>query len=228
MIARLAPYPRALKHFERLLCECRSGVAMVEFALVLPLFLSMVLVGLEITNYSVAHMRISQIALMVADNAARVRDSIDEVDVDEVMVGARIEGDSISFGTRGRVILSSLEPNGLASPNTGQKIRWQRCYGSKNVSSTYGDEGDGTTDDELEFGMGTTANRVSASSGSAIMFVEVVYDYQPLIAQGLLGGAATIRYSAAHVVRERDTQAITNFKAWTNTQKRVCSRYSST
>ena len=58
MIARLAPYPRALKHFERLLCECRSGVAMVEFALVLPLFLSMVLVGLEITNYSVAHMRI--------------------------------------------------------------------------------------------------------------------------------------------------------------------------
>ena len=228
MIAQFAPNPAVLKHFERLLRECKSGIAMVEFALVLPLFLTMVLMGLEITNYSVAHMRVSQIALMIADNAARVRDSIDEVDVDEVMVGAKVEGDSINFGTRGRVILSSLEPNGLASPNTGQKIRWQRCYGSKNVSSTYGDEGDGTTDDELEFGMGTATNRVSASPGSAIMFVEVVYDYQPLIAQGLLGSATTIRYSAAHVVRERDTQAITNFKSWTNTQKRVCSRYSAT
>ena len=41
---------------------------------------------------------------MVADNAGRVRVSIDETDIDEVMIGARIEGESMNFAQNGRVI----------------------------------------------------------------------------------------------------------------------------
>jgi hypothetical protein len=82
--------------FSRLKSD-RSGIAMVEFALGLPLLSFISIGGMELTNYSAAKMRASQIALMVADNAGRVRVSIDEADIDEVMIGAKIEGEVMKW-----------------------------------------------------------------------------------------------------------------------------------
>ena len=42
--------------------------------------------GVEVSNYVTANMRVSQIALSVSDNAGRIRDTIDESDVDSIMM----------------------------------------------------------------------------------------------------------------------------------------------
>ena len=78
-----------------------------------------------------AHLRVSNIAMLTADNAARVRDSIDEANVIELLTGAKMTGDNIDFRQNGRIILSSIEPNtaGPDGTSTGQWIRWQRCDG---------------------------------------------------------------------------------------------------
>ena len=114
---------------------CESGLAFVEFAMSLPVLVTLGLVGLETANLAMAHLRVSNIAMLTADNAARVRDSIDEANVIELLTGAKMTGDSIRFRQNGRIILSSVEPNtaGAGGTSTGQWIRWQRCDGAKNV-----------------------------------------------------------------------------------------------
>lgn len=181
------------------------GIQLVEFAVSVPVLLTLGLGGIEVANYSIASIRCSQIAMSVADNAGRVRDSIDEADVNETMLGAKQMGEGVKFAENGRIILSSLEPN---AAKTGQYIRWQRCSGKKVVSSLYGAEGKGQNDSSLQ-AMGPAATAIKASAGTAVMFVEVVYDYQPIVSNRLLG-AHTMRYESAFNVRQRTDQTIKN------------------
>lgn len=204
-----------------------SGIAMTEFALSLPIIISLTFIGIESANFTLANMRASQIALMVADNAGRVRTSIDEADINEVMIGARLAGENMQLGTKGRIILSSLEPNGLAAPNEGQMIRWQRCFGAKNVQSTYGAQGDGSTNATMAAGMGPTGQKIQAMNGAAIMFVELVYDYEPIMTDAFFT-PRTVRYTAAYTVRERASNTLSNLQNMSNTQKRLCTNFSPT
>jgi TadE-like protein len=238
--------------FSRLRTD-RSGVAMVEFALGLPLLVFISLGGMELTNYAAAKMRASQIALMVADNAGRVRVSIDETDIDEVMIGARLEGEAMNFAENGRVILSSLEHNGLTGSNEGQRIRWQRCFGAKQVASSYGVEGAGTTNNSLAAGMGPPGKKIAALTNMVVMFVELSYDYQPLTHRRTVAregvnhtgpsplkvtGGYDFNFSflrdrkitstAAYIVRERTNQTITNTAPLPTDKKRTCNYFKST
>lgn len=208
-----------------------SGLALVEFAMALPVMLMISLGGIELAHYAIAVERVSQIAMTAADNAARVRDSytgasnsIDEVDVNEVMTGAKYVGDSIQFAQNGRIILSSVENN---AGNTGQWIRWQRCAGAKNVSSSYGAADAGKNDATLVAGVGPTGNKITASTGSAVMFVEVVYDYKPIVPLDYLGYSnRTLRFTAAFNVRERTNYVLYNAKNLSGTAISSCSVYS--
>ena len=205
----------------------QSGVAMLELAGALPFFVALSIGGLEIANMSLSNMRISQMAMMVADNAGRVRISIDEADVNEVMIGARFSGEEMNFGPKGRIILSSVESNNLAAPNTGYTIKWQRCFGQKNSVSSYGVEGDGATNSSMVLGVGPTGRKIIPVPGSALMFVEVFYEYQPLI-NDLFYAPQTMNFTAAFNVRERSSNSITNVAGMANSQKRLCSTFSAT
>lgn len=207
---------------KRLMCET-SGVALIEFALSLPVILSMGLGGLELANYAIATERVSQIAMTAADNAARVRSSIDEQDVNEVMAGAKFVGSKINFAQNGRIILSSLEEN---AGKTGQWIRWQRCAGAKSATSSFGVQDAGKNDSSLP-GMGPTGKKIAAVSGTAVIFVEVFYDYQPIVPMPSLGyGSRTMNFTAAFNVRERTDQVLKNAKNLTGANISSCSLYS--
>jgi hypothetical protein len=207
--------------------RCTSGVAIVEFALSLPLLIGTGVGGIEVSRFVAANMQVSQIALLVADNTGRVRGSIDESDIEEVMIGARTAGEAVDFGHNGRVILSSLEPNGLTGTSEGQMIRWQRCFGMKNKTSSYGIEGAGTTNATMATGMGPSGNKITAVSGSAVMFVEAFYEYEPLV-MGDLISSTELHYTAAYTVRERATQTLSNLGNISAGNKRLCSRFSAT
>jgi Flp pilus assembly protein TadG len=211
----------SLRTRARQLARDSSGLAMIEFAVSLPVLLSIGLLGLETAHYGIASLRMSQIAMTTADNAARVRDSIDELDVNELMTGAKLVGAPLKFADNGRIILSSVERN---AAGTGQWIRWQRCAGKKNVSSSYGVQDKGKTDATLQ-AIGPAGNQIAATAGTALMFVEVVYDYQPIVGNRLFG-AQTLRYTGAFNVRQRTDQAIKNSKNLATSQTSDCGIYS--
>ena len=207
----------SLKHAARLAAD-RAGVALTEFAITLPVFLLLLLGGLELTNLALTHMRVSQIAMTVADNAGRVRSTIDEADVYEVFAGADVIGKPLGFADRGRVVLSSIEDNGQNGARRGQFIRWQRCYGAMEVDPAYGVEGDGQADGTFKDGLGPDGKRIAAAVDTAVMFVEATYDYEPLIVTGLFG-TPQVRYETAFNVRERNSFDITNTQSL---EQRTC------
>lgn len=193
----------------RRLTQSNSGVAMIEFAFAAPIFVVLVLSGLELTNLAVAQMRVSQMAMTVADNAGRVQAGIDEANIHEVMAGANVIGRSIDFQANGRIVLSSLEENGRTGSREGQTIRWQRCWGSLAVNPSYGRQGAGNNNASLKQGMGPTGRRMTAAAETAVMFVEVTYDYQPLVGTGFFA-PPRIRYESAFNVRGRQNNTISN------------------
>ncbi|WP_246604748.1 TadE/TadG family type IV pilus assembly protein [Aquisediminimonas sediminicola] len=201
-MTRFFPYRSLLR---RLLAD-RSGLAFTEFALSIPLLVGVGLFGLETINLATTHLILSNMASQVANSAGRVRTSIDEADVKEIMLGADMLGKKIKFSANGIVILSSVEMN---PKSTGQWIRWQRCFGAKSIFSSYGFQGSGAADNTLLEGVGPKGRKIIAPTGSAVMFVELVYDYQRLIPFDIYG-ARTIRYLAVSGVRERTDQAIKN------------------
>jgi len=173
----------AWRQLPRRLIAHTSGVAIIEFAMVLPIVTTMALTGAELTNYITVKMRVSQVALSIADNAARLGNgtalsakTISEADINDVFIGAKLETGGLDLATNGRVILSDLEP--VANPNTTNKfkIKWQRCFGAKTHASSYGKAGDTNLD-----GMGLPDHLVTTQDDNATMFVEVYYVYQPLI-----------------------------------------------
>lgn len=188
------------------------GAIIVEMAFTIPFLVLVGFAGLEIANLTLTNTRISQIGLSAADNASRIAfgnnlslPRVRELDVNQVFTGVLEQSNGLNFQTNGKIILSSLERNA----DGGQWIHWQRCYGNLNVSSSYGTQGQGATGTAIA-GMGPAGRQIAASSGTAVMFVEIVYDYQPLL-YGKWLGAKRIRSTAAFNIREaRDLTQVFN------------------
>lgn len=204
-VARLALRLRAL-------ARCRQGLSAVEFALALPVLMTLGFYGIETAYFATANLLVSQIAMSTADNASRMEQSsnsgvtptVTEADVNSVLAGAIKESGTLGFATGGKVILSSLEVN-----SSGQQyIHWQRCTGTYPAQSTYGAQGAVVT------GMGNAAGRITAASGLAVMFVEVFYRQNGLFGT-LFVKPMVFHQEAAYLIR--DTRNLTGVPTGTTT-----------
>ncbi|MCK9540402.1 MAG: pilus assembly protein [Novosphingobium sp.] len=200
-----------------------SGIAATEAAFALPFLLGAGLWGLEVANYAVVNMRVSQLAFHLADNTSRIGDTsalenrkIYEADITDLMQGADIQGGRLDLFKNGRAIISSVEAwdadGNCAEPGDcpasiaqgSQFVHWQRCKGEKAVSPVYGREGDPVAD-----GIGPDDRKVAAPDGGAVIFVELHYTYQPLISARFVT-RPDIQAVAAFVVR--DSRDLTGIK----------------
>lgn len=224
MIPRALPV-RGFRARLRRLHRDQSGLALLEFAFGLPLVLGVGMYGIETANLALVNMRISQIALNLADNASRVgatsgsTQQLRDTDITDIFQAIRLQGASLGLTTNGRVTLSSLE-----APSGVQRIHWQRCIGMKaaGYESTY-DQSLGTIDANdgqdtatanqgvaVPNGMGDTAAKVLSPTNSGVMYVEIYYDYKPLVGS-LFMTPAKMKYTASFIVRDnRDFTKIYN------------------
>lgn len=180
-----------------------SAVVTVELAFTAPILLAMGLMGTETAYFAISHMQVSQIAMQVADNASRVGEQdvlvsrkVYEDDINGTLVGAEKLGESFDIYDNGRIIVSSLQQNA----DGGQWIAWQRCRGAKNHVSSFGVEGDGETGTGFT-GMGDPTSPITASPGTAVIFVEIAYDYVPITPFEFYGDTE-LNYTAAFNVRD--------------------------
>ncbi|MEG3086110.1 TadE/TadG family type IV pilus assembly protein [Sphingomonas sp. PB4P5] len=210
----MSPLPLILRR----VAHDQRGLALIEFALALPLVLGVGMYGVETANLAIVNMRLSQIALNLADNASRVGETgssmqqLRESDISDVLQATRLQGASMKLTTNGRVTLSSLEGS-----STGvQTIHWQRCIGLQNgtsYASSY-DKTNGTIDAndgqdtaatnkgvEVTGGMGDGTQKVSAPNGAGVMYVEINYDYKPLLGS-MFATPAKLKYTASFIVRD--------------------------
>ncbi|WP_420605198.1 TadE/TadG family type IV pilus assembly protein [Novosphingopyxis sp.] len=215
------------KSFIRDLRRDDSGLALIEFALSLPIFTGLGMYGTEVAYLAIVNMEISQAALNLADNASRLGQtqnnvssvSIKESDIQTAFAGLKLQTGSFDLLSNGRVILSSLERNSQG----GQWIHWQRCLGVKNVQSQYGAEGKGSTGTAFA-GMGDAGEEIQAQPNTAVMYVEVSYDYK-----GLFGDMFTknvmLYQKAAHNIRD-DRNLSGGLVNDVGTTQQTCDKYS--
>lgn len=187
----------------RQLASDRSGLALVEFALALPLLLTLTLTGVELTNYITVRMRLSQLALHLADNAARIgvggpreAKKVYESDIYDLLDGAELQAGELDLYDRGKVIITSLEPMSGANPNNKARIRWQRCGGEKTYDSPYDDK-----TQNLD-GIGPKGRQAMVQPDGVTMFVEVYYEYKPVVSANLVP-ELKVSEIASMMVRER-------------------------
>lgn len=194
---------RLIRQTLRNLKQDVSGLAMVEFAFAAPLVLGMGMLGTDTASLVIAHLQVSQIAMQLADNASRVGEEdtlaarrVYERDIIDTLLGAEKLGENISIYQQGRVIISSLQRNAQG----GQWIAWQRCRGAKNFNASYGAQGAGSTGTSFP-GMGVPGRYITASAGTAVMFVEVAYDFRSITPMNLFNNQQIV-YTAAFNVRD--------------------------
>lgn len=181
-----------------------SGLALLEFAFSLPILLTMSLTGAELTNYVITKMRISQIALQLADNSARMGSGsqleskkVYESDINDLLTGANFQASELNLFANGRVIISSVEPHETTANK--YRIRWQRCKGTMTSwASSYGTPVTATSVD----GVGPANRLIIAPPSGVAMFVEVRYQYQPLVKTSL-SPSREINEIASMMVRDR-------------------------
>jgi hypothetical protein len=203
---------RGWRELLRRLAGDTSGVALIEMAYAAPFMMLLGLGGVEVANYAIMHMRVSQIAVSLADNASRAKQEVvsgvprmREVDVNEAFTAALLQAGTLDMEANGRLILSSLEVNA----DGGQWIHWQRCFGEADYGSSYGEQGDGASGTGLT-GMGPTGRQVQAETGYAIMFAEVSYDYQPIMLGDFIDNRRISKVAAMFVRDNRDLSQLYN------------------
>jgi hypothetical protein len=182
----------------------RSGLALIEFAFSLPIFIGLGFYGVEVSNLAITQMKMSQIALNMADNASRIgtlnstlgAKVISEDQINDVFQAAAIQAGAAGIYQDGRTVLSSLEVNA----NGGQTIMWQRCKGILFDDSDYGPEGTGKTGTSFA-GMGPPGEKIAASTGTAVMYVELTYIYHPLFGNMFMEDKE-LHQEAAYTVRD--------------------------
>ena len=199
--------PRLARLLKRVARDERAN-SLIEFTLAAPIALYFGAFAIEAARRGMVQMKLSQIALNLADNVSRTGltsnlgvTQFRESDVVEAFNAARLQGEGIELTRRGRIILSSLQRDA-----TGNFIAWQRCVGMKNATSSYGTPGTSTVRraEVAPPGIGPADQKVQPYDvNSAVMFVELVYDLPRQFLDTRFFGDSTIRYTAAYMVRDR-------------------------
>lgn len=198
--------------FAHRLVRSTAAVSAVELGLAMPFLMALTLSGVEVVNLALIHVRLNQLAITVADNASRAKQTqvngaplFREFDMNQVFRGAALQAEDLQIPQRGRVIVSSLQVNGSG----GQWIAWQRCWGNTAYVSRYGVENTGLTGTSFA-GMGYTTTKMTADPSTAIMFVEVAYNYKPFFLGSLIPSKVIRKEAALYVRDDRDLTGIKN------------------
>lgn len=154
----------------------RRGVSILEFALMLPLFLGFVLTGIEFANYVMANNRVQRLAAMSADLVAQSgtgQIGVAEGQIYDLFSALDLTARPFDLRRFGRVVITGVQ--GVDNDRTGtidNRILWQRF------------DGDFVTPPALGCNLTTTVAILPQGRrlirDEILFHVQVSYRYQPI------------------------------------------------
>jgi Flp pilus assembly protein TadG len=141
--------------------QASTGASMVEFALVLPLLMTISLGIYETTNYILLSQKLNEIASGVAN---WVSSKTTAAEITDCFIGANLVGADYNFSANGGIIVTGLQQSG---PPTVTSVVWQKSSGSATSSITTNGSGN------------VTASPFSIADEPQLIVVEVNYQYSP-------------------------------------------------
>lgn len=168
--------------------RAQSGIAMVEFAITMPVLLTMFYGCIEMTRYILIVQKTEKLAHTVADVVAQSK-TVSNANLNQLMVATEDIMKPFGVGTNSRILISSLyRPPGTSSVAT---VNWRYSGGGTlTATSNLGNVGSAPT-----MPGGFTFNERENVVGA-----EVFYRFSPLISTRFYG-ATTIYRSAFYKPR---------------------------
>lgn len=153
----------------RHLARRQEGVAYLEFALILPILLLLLLGGVEVSRYIQAAQKVDKMTHTIVDLIAQAP-TISDSELDQIMVAAEHVMTPYPFANNGVIIVSCIGYN-----EYGQlRVKWQHSGGGTLPrSSAIGNEGD-SPDLPEGFTLDTRDNVIVAESYFA--FTPIIND----------------------------------------------------
>lgn len=170
-------------HPLRQLVTCTRANIAIEFALILPVLLSMMLASAELARFVILHQKIDRVAVTMADLVARA-ETVSESDLDDIFASAGQVARPFDLASLGHVIVSSVtNPSG-----DGPEIAWQRSGGGTfSATSKLGVEG----------GVATLPGEFAVNAGETAIISEVYFDFTPFLTE-LVVSSQTVYRAAFH------------------------------
>jgi len=149
------------------LLNCRRGTIAAEFAIALPLLVTILLGVVEIGRFTLLHQKIDRVASSVGDLVARA-ETLTTQDIDNIFLAVQHIASPFDIGANGAVIVSGVTATGGAAP----RVAWQRKgAGAATATSHFGAAGTAAT---LPTGM-------LVRDGETVIVTEVFFDFLPFM-----------------------------------------------
>ena len=150
------------------LIDDRRGGVMVEFAMIIPILLFVLLAGVDVVRFAMLQQKLSRAATSMADLVAQYP-SMSQTQLDQLFLSVEHVITPFPLGASGRVVVSSISKADSVSPVL---VDWQRF-------------GAGTAAAVSEFGVeGATATLpagFTVDAGDGLIVAEIFYDFVPLL-----------------------------------------------
>lgn len=144
----------------------QKGVAAIEFALILPFLLLLLLGGFEITQFLLLNQKLDKVSYTITDVVSQ-NTSLTNAQLNQIMSASVQIMKPIPFQNEGVVILSSIYKNG----NNAPVVRWQYKGGGLLVrSSRIGNVNQNAI----------LPNELTLNDKDNVIIAEVYYTYTPI------------------------------------------------
>jgi len=186
------------------LLDDQKGIAAIEFALVAPVFIILLLGSVDAASYLIAHQKISRSAYTVSNLMTQMDKGLSESQVSDMMLSLDRVSSPFDVSESGVATVTAIIGEGTdgAAPDN-YKITWKRCYGANSSTSSYGDVGD-----TISIASGDIPDDMIASTSQILVITEVEYNFEPIF--GFIPFTDKIKYSSFFRPRRGAIENIVN------------------
>ena len=175
----------------RLFVRGRDGVAIVDFALVVPILVFLLLGSMEIGRYVLLNQKLSRVAISSSDLMSQAKHAVVD-DINQIFAAAQYTMNPFELGADGVVFLTSVSTD--SDLPIEPEISWQMSGGGTGIFTS-----------EVGTGVGTPATLpggFTMEENQNIIIAEVYYSYQPFFFSKVIQ-PKTIRQIGLHYPRLR-------------------------
>lgn len=160
------------KWLARFWADSRGAIA-VEFAIVAPILVTMMVGTFEVTRYVLLHQKLDRMAVAAGDLVAQ-GETITVAQLADIFAATGLIAEPFTIGSNGVVLISSaFRPTGSGTTT----VAWQRAgTGTLTASSALGAQG----------APATLPTGFVVKEGESAIVSEVFYDFRPLLAPDLV------------------------------------------
>lgn len=147
-----------------------QAIMMVELALVMPILLLLLLVGVELTRFMIINQKVERASATIADLVSQTT-VMTENGLQSLFAATNEIFEPFELGGNGTIIVSSIGAAG--GPAT---IDWQRFFGGGTDGSYFGEQAK----------IATLPPGLTVTGDEHLIACEVFYRYQPMMFQDVL------------------------------------------